>query len=96
VTDDLAVGLLGAGLIAGVHARAYRAAAGVRLVAVADPVAAKAERLAGEHGAAVVDGLAGLLAAGVDVVDVCTPPRAHAEPTIAALAAGRTSSARSR
>ena len=52
MTDELPVGLVGAGLIAGVHAHAYRESPGVRLVAVADPVAGKAERLAEQHGAA--------------------------------------------
>ncbi|HYG93025.1 MAG TPA: Gfo/Idh/MocA family oxidoreductase [Nocardioides sp.] len=89
MSDELTVGLLGAGLIAGVHARAYRGCPGVRLVAVADPVPGKAERIAEEHGARVVPDLDGLLAAGVDVVDVCTPPTAHAHAAVTALAAGR-------
>ncbi|WP_193318965.1 Gfo/Idh/MocA family protein [Nonomuraea phyllanthi] len=86
---ELTVGLLGAGMIAGVHARAYRHCPGVRLVAVADPVPGKAGRIAGEHGAKVVPDLDALLDLGVDVVDVCTPPTAHADATIAALRAGR-------
>jgi predicted dehydrogenase len=89
VSTELTVGLLGAGRIAGVHAHAYRASPGVRLVAVADPVAGKAERIAVEHGARTVPGLDSLLALGVDVVDICTPPHQHAEPAIAALEAGR-------
>ncbi|SDT53023.1 Gfo/Idh/MocA family protein [Jiangella sp. DSM 45060] len=89
MSDELTVGLLGAGRIAGVHAHAYRASPGVRLVAVADPVAGKAERIAAEHGAETVRDLGSLLELGVDVVDVCTPPHRHAGPAIAALAAGR-------
>ena len=89
MTSELTVGLLGAGLIAGVHAHAYRGSPGVRLVAVADPAPGKAEQLADRHGAEVVPDLEGLLALGVDVVDVCTPVHRHAEPTLAALAAGR-------
>lgn len=86
---ELTVGLLGAGMIAGVHAHAYRDSPGVRLVAVADPVPGKAARLAEQHGATAVADLDALLAMGVDVVDVCTPPTAHADATISALAAGR-------
>lgn len=86
---ELTVGLLGAGMIAGVHAHAYRSCPDVRLVAVADPVPGKADRLAGQHGARAVADLDALLGLGVDVVDVCTPPHQHAEPTLAALAAGR-------
>ncbi|MDF1605419.1 Gfo/Idh/MocA family oxidoreductase [Nocardioides sp. YIM 152315] len=89
MTAEVTVGLLGAGLIAGVHAHAYRACPGVRLVAVADPVPGKAERLAGQHDAKAVGDLDDLLATGVDVVDVCTPPTAHADATIAALGAER-------
>ena len=89
MTAELTVGLLGAGMIAGVHAHAYRDSPGVRLVAVADPVPGKADRLADQHGAKVVPDLDALLDLGIDVVDICTPPHHHAEPTLAALAAGR-------
>jgi myo-inositol 2-dehydrogenase/D-chiro-inositol 1-dehydrogenase len=89
MSRELTVGLLGAGLIAGVHAHAYRESPGVRLLAVADVVADKAARLADQHGAAVVADLDGLLALGVDVVDICTPPHDHAQSTLDALAAGR-------
>jgi predicted dehydrogenase len=89
VSGELAVGLLGAGMIAGVHAHAYRGSPGIRLVGVCDPVPGKAERLAGQYGARVVSGLDELLDLGVDVVDVCTPPTAHADATVAALRAGR-------
>jgi myo-inositol 2-dehydrogenase/D-chiro-inositol 1-dehydrogenase len=89
MSRELTVGLVGAGLIAGVHAHAYRDSPAVRLVAVADPVPGKAERLAAAHGARAVPDLDALLDLGVDVVDVCTPPPHHAEPTIAALDAGR-------
>ncbi|GAA4572350.1 Gfo/Idh/MocA family oxidoreductase [Micromonospora coerulea] len=89
MTGELTVGLLGAGMIAGVHAHAYRDSPGVRLAAVADPVPGKAERIADRHGAKVVPDLYALLDLGVDVVDICTPPTAHADATIAALRAGR-------
>ena len=89
MTGEIRVGLLGAGMIAGVHAHAYRASPGVRLVAVADPVPGKAERIAERHGAAVVPDLGAILELGVDVVDICTPPTTHADATIAALEAGR-------
>jgi predicted dehydrogenase len=86
---ELTVGLLGAGLIAGVHAHAYRASPGVRLVAVADPVPGKADRIADQYDAKVVPDLETMLDLGVDVVDVCTPPTAHADATVTALEAGR-------
>lgn len=89
MTGELTVGLLGAGMVAGVHAHAYRGSPGVRLVAVADPVPGKAERIADQHGAVVVADLVALLGLGVDVIDICTPPTTHADATIAALEAGR-------
>jgi predicted dehydrogenase len=89
VGEELTVGLLGAGLIAGVHAHAYRASPRVRLVAVADPVPDKADRIADQYDAKVVPDLEAMLDLGVDVVDVCTPPTAHADATVTALEAGR-------
>ena len=89
MSAELTVGLLGAGLIAGVHAHAYRDSPGVRIAAVADPVPGKAERIAEQYGARVVRDLEELLEVGVDVVDVCTPPTAHAAATVRALQAGR-------
>ena len=88
-SEELTVGVLGAGLIAGVHAWAYRDSPGVRVAAVADPVPGKAELIAEQYAAQAVTGLEELLELGVDIVDVCTPPMAHAQPTIRALEAGR-------
>ncbi len=85
---DLRVGVLGAGMIANEHVGAYAATPGVRVVAVVDPVAPKAERLAGRVDAAVVPDLEAVLTAGVDIVSVCTPPLTHADPAVAALEAG--------
>jgi predicted dehydrogenase len=88
VSNELRIGLVGAGLIAGVHAHAYRESPGVRLVAVTDPVPGKADRIAEQHGARAAPDLEALLACDLDIVDVCTPPQHHAAPTIAALEAG--------
>jgi predicted dehydrogenase len=88
MVQELTVGLVGAGWIAAVHQHAYRASSGVRVVAVADPVADKASRLAERSDAHVVGGLEELLELDVDIVDVCTPPRRHADLTVAALEAG--------
>lgn len=79
---------MGAGLIAGVHARAYAATPGTRIVAVADPVAAKAERLASTADATAVPDLAGLLDLDLDAVSICTPPPTHADLTVRSLQAG--------
>ena len=63
-------GLLGAGRIGKVHARAIGANPHARLAAVADAVPAAAEALAADHGAAV---------STIDAVVICTPTDTHAD-----------------
>lgn len=84
------VALIGAGFIADVHLRVLRAVPGVLVVAVCDPVRARAERLARRHGVrAVFDGVDALLAAGVaTAAHVLVPPEAHAEVALACLRRG--------
>jgi myo-inositol 2-dehydrogenase/D-chiro-inositol 1-dehydrogenase len=83
------VGVVGAGMIAGCHVRAYGVTPGVEVVAVADPRRPKAEQLAGSVGAKACADLEEVLALDVDVVSVCTPPRSHADLTVRAVEAGR-------
>lgn len=87
-SSELRIGVVGAGMIAGEHVRAYAAAHGARVVAVADPVVAKAERLAADVGAAAVPDLDAVLAVDVDIVSVCTPPLTHGQVAVRALEAG--------
>ena len=82
------VGIVGAGLVAGVHVDAYAQVPGAHVVAVADPVRPKAERLAARCSAEAVSDLGELTAAGVEVVSICTPPSTHSALTVAALEAG--------
>jgi predicted dehydrogenase len=89
VSESLRVGVVGAGLIAGCHVRAYSKAAGVEVVAVADTRLAKAQQLAVSVGAQARADLDELLALGTDVISVCTPPSSHAELTVRALEAGQ-------
>lgn len=86
--DELRVGVLGAGLVAGEHVNAYGMTPGARVVAVADPVPGKAAQLAAVAGAAAVRDLDELVAVGVAAVSICTPPVTHAALTVAALEAG--------
>jgi predicted dehydrogenase len=87
--EPLRVGIVGAGLIGGCHVRAFTAAAGSDVVAVADPRAAKADQLAATVGAKACADLEEVLALDVDVVSVCTPPNSHAALAVRALEAGR-------
>jgi len=82
-------GLLGAGRIGQVHARAVAATPGTRLVAVADALAAAAGSVAAEHGAEV-RGVDAIIAAGdIDAVLICTPTDTHADLIEAAARAGK-------
>jgi len=62
MSESLRVGVVGAGLIAGCHVRAYTKTEGVDVVAVADTRLAKAERLAASVGAKACSGLDEVLA----------------------------------
>jgi len=89
MAEPIRVGVVGAGMIAGCHVRAYAATPGVDVVAVADPRESKAEALAATVGAKACADLDELLAMDVDVVSVCTPPRAHAAVAVRAVESGR-------
>jgi myo-inositol 2-dehydrogenase/D-chiro-inositol 1-dehydrogenase len=87
--DLVRVGVVGAGMIAGCHVRAFSATPGVEVVGVADPRRHKAEDLAATVGAAPCAGLEDILGLDVDVVSVCTPPRTHADLAVRAVGSGR-------
>ena len=71
--------ILGAGRIGQVHARAVASTPGARLVAIADPVAAAAEKLRGAYGCDVRT-IEQIEASGdVDAVVICTPTDTHAD-----------------
>lgn len=83
------VGLLGAGPISEFHARAVSRVPGASLVAVADFDEAKAQALAAKWRIPKVGrSIADVLAAGVDVVHILTPPATHADLAVAALEGG--------
>src|ERR687890_2543807 len=88
MSDLLRVGIVGAGMIAGCHSRAYAATPGTEVVGVCDQRRPKAEQLAGTAGAAVVPDLDALLDLGLDVVSVCTPPDTHVDLALRSLEAG--------
>jgi predicted dehydrogenase len=90
MTDRLRAGIVGAGFMGEVHARAVRAAGGVvARVAASTPErsAAAAARLGAEGAAESADAL--LAAEDVDVVHVCTPNALHAPVAEQALTAGK-------
>ena len=90
MTDRLRAGIVGAGFMGEVHARAVRAAGGVvASVAASTPErsAAAAARLGAERAAESAEAL--LTTDDVDVVHVCTPNALHVPVAEQALAAGK-------
>ena len=83
------LGLLGAGRIGQVHARAIAAVPGAHLAAVADAVPEAAATLRDAHGCDVRDVDAILSASDVDAVAICTPTDTHAELIERAVDAGK-------
>ena len=71
--------ILGAGRIGQVHARAVASTEGASLVAIADPVAEAAERVASGYGCDIraIDEIAA--SDDVDAVAICTPTNTHAD-----------------
>jgi len=83
-------GIVGAGIIAAVHADAIAMLPDARLVAVTDVAAGAARQFAARRGCAAEPGLDDLLARpDVDVVCVCVPSGLHAEVGVRAAQAGK-------
>lgn len=80
--------ILGTGGVARLHAAAIACRDEAVLVAVSDLDATRAQSFASEFGATAFADLPTLLASGIDVLHICTPPGVHAEQAIAALEAG--------
>ncbi|HEY3922954.1 MAG TPA: Gfo/Idh/MocA family oxidoreductase [Acidothermaceae bacterium] len=90
MSDDVRIGLIGAGRIARVHAQAYRAVSRGRIVACTDPVKSVARSLAADYGFDTAEDFDALLSdPGIDAVLIATPNDLHADQTIAALRAGK-------
>ncbi|MEI6099849.1 MAG: inositol 2-dehydrogenase [Alphaproteobacteria bacterium] len=85
----LRFGLLGAGRIGKVHARAISADAGAKLVAVADAMAPAAAAVAAQYGCDVRSIDAILAATDIDAVVICTPTDTHADLIEAFARAGK-------
>ncbi|MFJ6721439.1 Gfo/Idh/MocA family protein [Streptomyces sp. NPDC091259] len=89
----LRFGVIGCGVIGGLHARVLSTypplAERARLVAVASPSPERAHRLAEETGSEATDVATLIERSDIDVVSVCTPSGLHAELGLRALAAGK-------
>jgi predicted dehydrogenase len=90
MSDVLSVGVIGAGGIASSHMKAIEVNENIRLVAVMDMDADRAEAAAREFGARAYKSLELLLAdAEVEAVHVCTPHNLHADQVVVAAEAGK-------
>jgi UDP-N-acetyl-2-amino-2-deoxyglucuronate dehydrogenase len=88
--EEFGVGLVGAGMIGNVHARAIDTIEASRLVAVAEPRDDAGRHLAGEYGAEWHADAETLLGRDdVDVVVLCTPSGLHSDQAVAAAGAGK-------
>lgn len=85
----LKIGLLGAGRIGQVHARAVATHAGSELTAISDVYAAGAEKLAAQYGAVVRSSDEILADPLIDAVLIATSTDTHSELIEAATAAGK-------
>src|SRR4051794_34179595 len=83
------IGLLGAGRIGRIHGANIAAHPRATLAAVADVVAAVAQRLATAHGAGISSVDAIIAARDIDAVVVCTPTDTHADLIERAVRAGK-------
>jgi predicted dehydrogenase len=85
----LRVAIVGAGWIGGAHAALLDTISSVRLVAVCDPDLTRASALTQPRGARAYEDWETMLARErLDAIWICTPPRAHRGPVLAALDAG--------
>lgn len=84
--SELRVAVVGLGYFSQFHRAAWAKQAGVRLVAVCDRDAARAEEVGAEMGVSSYGDFAVMLAAETpDIVDIVAPPVAHEELVTAAL-----------
>ena len=82
-------GLLGAGRIGKVHAKAITGDANAKLVAVADAFPAAAKGIADQYGCEIRTVEAILAAKDIDAVVICTPTDTHADLIEAFAKAGK-------
>ncbi|GAA4221513.1 putative dehydrogenase/nucleoside-diphosphate-sugar epimerase [Sagittula marina] len=78
MTQEIRIGLIGAGYIADWHADALGATPGVRIAAICDPRESAAKTLADQHGAEVFTSVDNLIESKTcDAVHILTPPNVH-------------------
>lgn len=90
MSDTLGIGIVGAGIIGNVHARALEEVEGTKIVAVAEPREDAGQELAGKTGGTWHAAYEDLLGnADVDLVILATPSGLHADQAVLAAQAGK-------
>src|SRR4051794_41146043 len=90
MAKPLRFGIVGCGVIGGVHAQAIAGLPDAELVSVADFAARRAERLRENFGVAAYQSLQEMLdQEDLDVVSVCTPSGMHGEHACQVMRSGR-------
>src|SRR6266478_4831375 len=90
MTDKLRFALIGCGVIGPTHAEAINSLPDAELVAVADIVPARAQKLADEYGVNAYTDIQEMLAREqLDVVNICVPSGLHGEIACQAMRAGK-------
>ena len=83
-------GIIGAGMIAHVHARAIREIANTELIGVYSTTKEKRDAFAAKESCIAFDSLDAMLADDrISIVCICTPSGAHQDPALACLEAGK-------
>lgn len=92
MTEEIRIGIIGTGGIAGSHIDQYKKIPGVRIVGGADIIPGKAEAFFQRWGvpdAKAFEDYRELLQEDIDAVSICTYNVAHYQPTMDSLAAGK-------
>ncbi len=90
MTDKLRFALIGCGVIGPTHAEAINSLPDAELVAVADIVPARAQKLADKYGVKAYTNTQEMLARErLDVVNICVPSGLHGEIACQAMRAGK-------
>ncbi len=86
----LGFGIVGCGMIAGIHAQALASLSDARLIGVTDVNFSNAKAFAQKYGVHAYENYGDMLSdEKIDAVCICTPSGYHAEQAIAALSAGK-------
>ncbi len=90
MTEKLRFGIIGCGVIGPTHAEAIASLPDAQLVAVADPIASRAQKLANKYSVTPYAAIQAMLdSEELDVVTICTPSGEHGKHACQVMRTGR-------